>query len=195
MQNYKLPITIRALEGLTTTMLLGYWYAGGHLVSPLSFVYTIHWMASLRYHLYPSYRNCLLDQHFIDMVCMERLFSIYGSYWIYVIYLSTMWMNEVHPYICVLKVMSDVTFLFLLTTSYQHFLCFVIGGLLYLWSDLFSRQYCLYKKSLACIGFHVSMTTASYLEKQYYQYDQIPLNLFRNLVFFIYLHHALKYLF
>lgn len=190
----RMPLVARVMEGATTNMLLGYWYAGGAMMSPLSLAYLLHWMASINEHIYPSHRNFVIDTHFIDMVTMERMFAITGSYYIHLFYLLTMWTNTHHPFVCFCKVLSMVSILYLCgKTSTTHLLVVLHGGALYAISDYFFQQSMLYWKVVFHIAFHMSMTMASFIEKDFYHYDQASLDWFRIVVWMVYLFQGLVY--
>lgn len=188
----KMPLITRVMEGMTTNMLLGYWYAGGAIMSPLSLAYLLHWVASINQHVHPSHQNFVIDTHFIDMVSMERIFATTGSQYIYLFYFLTMWANKHHPFVCFCKVLSAVSMLYLYgKTTITHLLVFLHGGALYAMSDYCFRQSMLYWKVVFHIAFHMSMTMASYLEKDFYHYEHAQLDWFRLVVWMVYLFQAI----
>lgn len=188
-RNYELPLSLRIIEGLTTNMLLGYLYAGGKLYSPLSFVYILHWMASFNQHVFPSYKNFLIDTHFIDMVVMEKMFYVFHSYWIYIVYLILLDSNQHHSYICFCKTMFSILCLIILkNTTLQYNMSHLLAAFFYVLSDRAVVHYKLLPKTFFHLCFHVCISYTSYLEMEYYLEPEFEdFDFIRKLVYSFYL--------
>jgi hypothetical protein len=166
----KAPLILKLMEGATTTMLIGFWCAGGRVYSPLSFVYALHWMASFNEHLFPSCQNFAIDVLFIDMIGMERLFYICHSYLVYLIFLLLIDTNQHHLMVSFFKVLSSFIYLKVImgVGSYEYDMMFFLGGLFFLLSCMSIRHERFVIKTFFHVCFHLSMAYASFLEVDYY---------------------------
>lgn len=190
-KNRQLPFLMRFMEGITTNMLLGYLYAGGCSISPLSFVYTLHWIVSMYNHLFPSYHSFLLDTYFIDMVHMERLVYMYNTTWIYGIFLFFLITNSnhLHPFLCFGKVMLSILWIIITKNPSMFYnVCFFASALFYILSDVAFRYSKSYLKVLAHVCFHLCLTCAAYEEKKmYFQQELQTFHPIRKIVYLIYI--------
>jgi hypothetical protein len=191
-RNHQNPLIVRAVEGLSTNMLLGFWYGGGCVDSSLSYAYILHWMASFYYHTCPSFQSFMIDTHFIDMVVMERLYYLHNSIMIYIIYLFFMLSNSnrLHPFICFGKNGVAVALSFVYGKfPYEEFLFFLMAGGLYILSDICLQNNRLYLKCMAHTCFHFCMTICSYLETNSYCFEKNNNSLW-IVVYFLYILRA-----
>lgn len=173
-KNLQTPIMWRRLEGLSTTMLLGFIAGGGGLLTPLGFVYAMHWRASYRHHSHPSVTSFLVDMHYIDMVMMERVSYVYDKWWIHPLFAFLMLtgMERTHRFFLMLKVMMVVACLFLsnqnLLFSY-YMLSWIMAACFYMISDMLLVLSWCRLKVLSHVAFHFCLTWTSCIENDLYK--------------------------
>lgn len=193
--NLQIPVIYRCIEGLTTTMLIGFLCGGGTLFSPLGFVYALHWWASYNHHRNPSDESFLLDVHYIDMVAMERLSYVFDPYVIqpsFVLFLFTGFYQR-HRLFPLVKIFIIVVLLYLtqeLETSY--IISFLCCGVLYTLSDIFLVTNFLKLKVLCHVLFHLCLAHNSYLEVPMYKdIHSEHFSILRVLSYSLYILHGL----
>lgn len=193
--NYQNSISWRCLEGLTTNMLIGYWYGHGKIVwTPLTWIYLLHWLASLQYHLFPSHTHFMLDHHMIDMVVMERFYMVVQSMWVYVLYLFILVSNsnQWHPLACGIKTLAVTWYVYWIgRTHLLHLLVSILSCCFYIMGDTCLKHHYFRTKVLMHVAFHGCISYVAYLETPAYPPTPPPMNFLRTGIHFLYLYKGL----
>lgn len=166
------PLVWKLLEGLSTAMLPGYLLAGQPLFTGLGLVYSVHWLASLLYHLNPSENTFLVDTHFIDMVSMERVVSLFGAQWLYLLYSVGLLfhVNAWHRWACFCKIGVIVTAIIVGVdrVTVWYLLSWVVSAITFVLSS-YAYKVQRFAWSVALhVCFHLSLGWTTYLEPAYY---------------------------
>ena len=183
------PTPLLILEGVSTSMFVGYLIGGGSVYCLLAFDYLLHWIISITYHVFPSPTTLFLDLHFIDLITMERLFCLYGHqsiYWIFIVTLLS-GLNHVHRLAVFAKISTIVTVLCLRSSfTLLYYVSWVCSALLFLWSDVLIFEQ---KQSSVFIHtlFHISLGWTSMMEVDYYVQPDRNYLLTRTSVLIVYL--------
>lgn len=186
-----IPFVYRFLEGVSTSMFLGCLFAGGWVFYGLFFIYLAHWNASFRYHVKPSYKNLIVDLHFIDMVAMERLVLYTSFHFIYIIFLFLLIidLNKKNRFISFCKVSGCVSIIMAHNyniISIQYIYSWILSAIFFLSADLLLCYDFYILSSICHVIFHICIGWTSFLEVDYYK--QPPtFNVLQLLVYTLYL--------
>ena len=169
------PLTYRFLEGLTTfSMPLGFLVGGGPARSILFLFYIVHSLASFAFHLFPSALTYLIDISLIDLMCMERIYTISRNLGVYVFYLVYISMNDTKTAVGVIIRIAWAS-LFSPRIASVYYICMVLLMFItFLQSCQYSLQRDAFKTTLTCCLFHLYLGCVSYMETVYYNWDHTP---------------------
>lgn len=98
-RTFQTPFVYKLAEGITTLMMpIGHVIAGGNVYSILFFIYSLHACTSFCFHLFPSEITYWVDVCMMNLLIMERFYSITGIVWVYPMYLISMLIEPVKSY-------------------------------------------------------------------------------------------------
>lgn len=173
-KNLSIPFFLRAMEAISTSMLIGGMMGGINLVSPLGMVYAFHWICSANFHLFPSIANFYVDVLFIDLVGVERLSYFLDTDVLHPFFALLLLTNVIqyHPLLIYVKTTIIVCRLWMVVEenlSVHYVLSWLYCGLFYAMSDVLLRYGLLRSKVVVHTIFHFSLGYNSFLEVPYYR--------------------------
>lgn len=169
----KRSITLRArvVEATATAMLVGYLRGGGGLFTVLALDYAVHWACSATFHVLPSESALFLDQHFTDLLTVERMFQVHRNVLLYAVYTAFL-CTSTNNYDS--RVVLYKTIVAVYTTAFKnpYNAAYVLGwsaaAFFYVASSvlLYNNRVQLSSAAVAC--FHVSLCWISFTECKFY---------------------------
>lgn len=110
------PFVYRFFDGITTsTIPMGYLLAGGEWYRYVFWVSMIHSIASYFYHVCPSKTTYFLDIELINIMVTERIYSITGNIWIYILCVCSVLFEPTRSHLFV------VIYLFMFVITYSSY--------------------------------------------------------------------------
>lgn len=164
------PFYYRFMEGISTfCMPIGFLWAGGKITSNLFLIYILHSMISLCFHIFYSPLTYFLDTSMINLLIMERGYLLSQNLWIYILCLTSMFLEKKKShqmvilrvgFVCILNYHKNISQIYLLLWFVT--LIFFIVSCKYAQINHFILT------TTTCIMYHIYLGLLSSVEVEYY---------------------------
>lgn len=163
------PLAYCMWEGATTFILpIGHVIGGGNVGSVLFLVYLLHGCASFCFHLFPSEITYWVDVCMINLLIMERVYTITGLVWIYPIYVTSMLMEPIKSYTYIIGRVMVFISIFSCLDIYDVCL-WVVCLLTFIQSFYYAVRGHASKTTLTCCLYHLYLGILSALEVRHHK--------------------------